>query len=324
MRMTGRWMVVKFDRPMETKLASGVISPAVDAHKDKPEKTERMKDEWWPEIGTVLFPPHSHMSMRPSKETVMTEDGREVVKLENYQTGWRVPKRGDRVVFGFKDVNINTLEKGGMVIRDGKNAVYIILDVAKAAYVIPRDGSCPYALGEWVVLEQIPKTIYSGKFVATFTQEHEHGMGVVRMAGDGFLERHPSVRQGNVVKYMSVSVKNPECPNYVGGYMMSRVKSSLVTAIDHSGMDEAELERLKSEAKELEMMSGALKGSVRSFGSGTAIPIRKGMSELEKAEIRDHNSRIHKERSAESRHLAEIAAAKQQGNKRLGSNRKYY
>ncbi len=315
MKMLGQWMVVKFDQPRETKLGSGLIAvPANTNLGSKIESTERLNGEWWPEIGTVLCPPQCHRAMRPSKETVSTGDGREVVKQEHYYPTWRVPQRGDKVVFGFKDVNINSLDSKGRV----------ILDVAKAGYAIPRDGSSPYALGEWVVLEQIPKTIYSGQFVATFTQEYVPGVGVVRMVGDGFLEKHPSVSPGKIIRYMSVANKNPECPNYIGSYLMSRVKPSLVAGIDHSGIDEAELERLKNEANELSSMTSGLKQSVRAFGSGTAIPIKPGMSELEVAQIQEHNSKIHRERSAESRHLAEIAAAKQQEKKALGSNRKLF
>ena len=97
-----------------------------------------------------------------------------------------------------------------------------------------------------------------------------------------------------------------------------------MAGIDHSGIDEAEVERLKNEANELSSMTSGLKQSVRAFGGGTAIPIKPGMSELEVAQIQEHNSKIHKERSAESRHLAEIAAAKQQEKKALGSNRKLF
>lgn len=315
MKMLCQWMVVKFDRPRETKLGSGLIAvPANTNLGSKVESTERLKGEWWPEIGTVLCPPQCHRAMRPSKETVSTSDGREVVKQEHYYPAWRVPKRGDMVVFGFKDVNVDSLDSKGRV----------VIDAAKAGYVIPRDGSSPYALGEWVVLEQIPKTIYSGQFVATFTQEYVSGIGVVRMAGDGFMEKHPSVSPGKIIRYMSVGNKNPECPNHIDSYLMSRVKAPLVTGIDHNGIDEAELERLKNEVSELSSMTGELKQSVRSFESGTAIPIKPGMSELEIAQIREHNSKIHRERSAESRDLAFAAAAKQQEKKLLGSNRKFF
>jgi len=306
-------MLVKFGRPQEVKLASGIIAAPVNG--EKGDGTERLAGEWWPDIGTVVHPPYSHKAMRQSKETG---------KQEDYFPSWRVPLEGDKVVFGFKDVNIEALLKDGKVIEDTPEHVHIIMDVAKAAYVLPCDGSAPYAIGEWVVLEQIPKTMFSGQFVSSFTQEYEKGIGIVRMTGDGFKERHPSITTGKVVRYMSVSSKNPECPNHVGDYMMSRVKAPLITGVDHGGFDEAWLERLKSEARELEGITSGMKESIRSLGVGKAIPINHDMSEIEKAQVSEHNSAITKERVAESRRNAEKAVKRQQGKKMLGSRRKYF
>lgn len=309
-------MLVKFERECIVRLQSGII--AVHANAEKGDGTEKLVGEWWPEIGTVICPPRSHKAMRQSAETG---------KQEEYLPDWRVPSEGDKVVFGFKDVNIPALRRDGKVLSEhvgDTEEIRIIMDVAKAAYVIPCDGSEPYALGEWAVLEQIPRTIFSGNFISTFTQEYEKGIGIVRMAGDGFMESHPSAGPGKVVRYMTVSSRNPECPNHVGAYAMSRVKALLITGVDHGGFDEKELERLKSETLELEGITSGMREGIRSLGGGKAIPINPHMSDLEKAQVSEHNSRITRERVAEATRNAEIATSKQQAKKMLGSRRKYF
>lgn len=315
MRMIGKWMVVKFEKPGGHQLASGLFVPGANINSGKKlVESQRLAGEWWPEIGTVLLAPANHISIRKSGETKTGKTGRQVDVYENYNPTWRVPERGDKVVFGYMDINVSELDPKGR----------LIVDVSKAGYVIPRDGSKPYALGEWCILEQIPRTIFNRGFVASFHQEYEHGVGVVRMAGDGFMEKHPSVSPSKVVRYMTAGNKNPECPNHIGSYLMTRISPVLVTGIDHAGISEAELERLKAESCELESVKAAITSSVKSFSSGTAVPVRPGMSESEIAEIQAHNKRIHEERGLESRELAFQAAAKQKSKKMLGSNRKYF
>lgn len=236
MRSISHMMVVKFDRPREMRTEAGIILPAANTNlPDKEIKTERFEGEWWPETGTVIIPPaRFRHGYRGTGEFMRTADNREVEKQEHAYHQWELPREGDKVVFGYKDVNVLDLDNDG----------HAWVEVAKAWCVISPDGT-RRANGPWCVVEQVPEEMWKLGLLTGTVEKSKVGIGVARMAGDGFLQAIPSVVAGLPVRFMVHGNQNPEIPNPFGDERLTRIKAQWVTGIGSRPVDEAWLQSLK-------------------------------------------------------------------------------
>lgn len=285
-----RMMCVKPEaKPRERKLKSGVWVPDAGANVETGLETERRENEWWPHSALVA-------ACEPNGIVFGEEpDGNYAM---NYQRGtmipttkpkarphWRTPVPGDTCHFGYKALNPNGIDSNGMIWKE----------IVSAYCVTPADGSPMWAVGPWAVIEPLPEIHGSVLAVATSVKA-ALGIGVIRLAGDGFLESIPSARPGMVVSFMVHGSKNPVMPNPSGGKDLAPILAEWVIGIDEKGISDGELQEMKAmAARQAEEARQALKSAQLKVESEEKARERK-LAEQEEAlwrESRKEQDRTH-------------------------------
>jgi hypothetical protein len=235
--------------PRESVSPSGVIGLAEGMNVAKGLDTERVAGEWWPESGRVVenYGGMVRHGMHETGEEVFNGDTKQYVrKLDHTYHAWDLPAKGETAYFGYKDMNPNGKDvvflKG-----DNEGEVNVLVESSRAYAVRGLDGKLR-GCGAWCVVEQIPEEVDGGPLITKIKVGSELGIGVVRLVGDGFSERQPSIRPGMVVKF-KVSGSNPVVPNPDGGDPLVRILAEWVVGIDSDGMSDEELATLKMAAK---------------------------------------------------------------------------
>lgn len=267
-------------KPLERKLESGVWVPEAGANVATGLATERRDGEWWPHSAVVVAcePGSIVFGEEPDGDYAM-----------NYQRGtmipttrplrrprWRTPKPGDTCHFGHKSLNPSEIDSDGTIWKE----------IVSAYCVTPADGSPMWAVGPWAVIEPLPVVHGSALAVTTHVREML-GIGIVRMAGDGFLESIPSARPGMVVSFMVHGSKNPVMPNPFGGKDLTPILAEWVIGIDENGISDGELQEMKAmAARQAEEVRQALKMGQLKVESEEKARERK-LAEQEEAQWRE-------------------------------------
>jgi len=224
--------------------------------------SERREGEWWPTSAEVIAcsPAIFHGTRETGDEiwSIQSEyDMRMGVRAQHIalteprpRPSWRVPNPGDIAHFGDLSLNPSTFLDG-----------HLSVDIMDAYCITPSGGSEPWAVGAWALLEQIP-AVDDGPLFKTLTPGKMIGHGVLRMAGDGFMEEMPEARPGMVIAFMVYGGMNLTIPSPIeGGERLVPILPGYVVGIDHDGITEEELESLRNaEAIHLAAVAEAMRG----------------------------------------------------------------
>lgn len=291
---------IKVDWPKEKKTTTGIILPAEGTNVRKGLATERVDGEWWPESGIVMDSYNGmfkHGFHETGEEAWSPDSLTYVRKVDHTYHTWRLPMPGETAYFGYKDMNPRGKEI--LVLDDGS----ILVEMARAYAVRGLDGELR-GNGQWCVVEQIPEDVDSGPLITKIRIEDGLGIGVVRLAGDGFSSKLPSVKRGMVLKF-KVSGSNPIVPNPDGGAPMVRILAEWVVGIDESGMSDAELDGRKSAA------------------AGHGEIIRQALASVGNIKVEDEMD-IARRQQAEVKDASWADSRKKRDKMALGSKRKLY
>lgn len=277
MRAIGRMMLVKMDVPEPHTRESGLYVPTPNTNfGGKLHESEKGDGEWWPHRGTVVCARQGGFidGHRPTGEHAWNpQTGQHVEKLEEHlHPGWRMPNAGDTVWFGHKGINPATLDKD--------NCVWV--KPATATFVVPADGSQPWAMGRRCLVEHVPEEEQSNQLITRLKLGPRLGIGIVRMCGDGFLEQHPDIRPGMAVRFKVAGIANPVVP-YLNGTEIISLLPDWIIGVEENGIPEEELEQLKMAAREREeVVRQTLPASIT-----VETPEQKKTREMQEAEERN-------------------------------------
>lgn len=271
----------------EQILSSGIIIPAVGGTFDPRQRQSR--NELRPLQGTVISSPiHGFLAMhdersRHSKNFAMVTDGARPGSgpAAMMQTGWRMPKEGDEVWFGF------------MSWQWGREPNFMW--PGEIYWVEPKDGE-PYALGDWCIVEQVSEEVERNGLVMNSAPGTELGRGVVLAVGDGFAEAMPNVRPGMTIRFKVFGQVNPEVRNPFGGKNATRLRPSQVVAVESSGIT-------IGEARERDVQADRIVKEAARLGNITVLDptndqedIKNAQEDLHRKQWKDRDRRYHGKR----------------------------
>lgn len=229
----------------QERTASGIFIPPSDYYS----LTERESEhESRPESGVVIgVPENGFMVLGPGDRSAYLADGMGSGYIDSkgipqpspqyihHVEDWRLPSIGDAVWFGYQSW------------RWPREDAFMW--PSEIHCVVPADGSPPWAMGDWCLVEQVrEKSVTDSGIIVSSNPGHDLARGVVRMIGDGFSKAKPNISVGDLVVFQVYRDQNPECPNPVGSWAMTRLKPSMVVAIDKRGITDGELSIRESAA----------------------------------------------------------------------------
>lgn len=241
MRATGSRILVKVDVPGETRLESGLYTPAPNTNfGGKLYVSERREDEWWPRTAKVVCSnPSGFVSgLKEGHEEVWDRHTKTHVRMmvHDRKPHWRMPAPGDTVWFSSKGLNPDEM--------DGNGEAWV--DPNRITCVESPDGSI-WAVGRMCLVEQLPVEAGRSAIIADINPRNRTGVGIVRLAGDGFMEMVPGLGHGMVVRFKVVSGdSNPVVDTPLGE--MCPLLPDWIIGIDPRPVPEEEIAELKAEA----------------------------------------------------------------------------